>query len=175
MKKFIVIAGVSLLLFFVIYFAWSVISTIRSFQKIEEITHKTTPYQISDKKIVLLNISTSKLDTLFFSEVTLINFWASWCIPCIDEMPDFIDFKKKHNNRQILIASFDHEEVQKKIISEKKWDYTFYRIIDSTIFKMPEIFPKTIIVKKDSVIAEFYGKFNFKSNLLNTIWESKHL
>lgn len=152
-----VIAGLSLLFLFVFYFVKSVISTIGNFQKIESITHKKVPYKISDKKIILMNVATKRIDTLAFDKTTLINFWAFWCTPCIKEMPEFIDFKKKYPDRQILIVSFDEVETQKNVIYEKKWNYTFYRLMDSTIFEVPELFPKTIVIKNDSVLAEFYG------------------
>src|SRR5215510_9301400 len=42
----------------------------------------------------------------------IINFWATWCQPCVEEIPYFLDEVKKHRNDSltILLVSLDFKE-----------------------------------------------------------------
>lgn len=39
----------------------------------------------------------------FKNKIVIVNFWASWCAPCIEEVPSLIQLTKK--NKQILILA----------------------------------------------------------------------
>ncbi len=42
----------------------------------------------------------------------IINFWATWCMPCIEEIPYFLEEAKKHekDSVKLLLVSLDFEE-----------------------------------------------------------------
>ncbi len=52
--------------------------------------------------------------------VVIINFWATWCPPCVVEMPLLIDLATKYDGRVVLIAlSSDQQEAMvKKFIGD---------------------------------------------------------
>ncbi len=56
------------------------------------------------------------------SPLVIINFWASWCIPCLDEMPSMMNLKKSlpANLMQIIAVNTDEDEQLKNIIKIKK-------------------------------------------------------
>jgi thiol-disulfide isomerase/thioredoxin len=44
-------------------------------------------------------------------KVVLLNFWATWCEPCIEEIPRFAEWQRKYAGRlQVLGVSMDDEE-----------------------------------------------------------------
>ena len=41
------------------------------------------------------------------SQIQVINFWATWCGPCVKEMPLFEELGQKRNDIQITLVSLD--------------------------------------------------------------------
>jgi thiol-disulfide isomerase/thioredoxin len=50
--------------------------------------------------------------------VYVVNFWATWCKPCVQELPEFEVFSKQHQSEKIkvLLVCLDfREELEKKV------------------------------------------------------------
>ncbi|MBT3277185.1 TlpA disulfide reductase family protein [Candidatus Thioglobus sp.] len=47
----------------------------------------------------------------------VINFWATWCPPCLKEIPAFVEFYE-NNKDQVLIIGLDYEQADPKSIAE---------------------------------------------------------
>jgi cytochrome c biogenesis protein CcmG, thiol:disulfide interchange protein DsbE len=43
-------------------------------------------------------------------KVVILNFWASWCAPCIEELPSLIDLQHKMPQVIVLTVSIDEDE-----------------------------------------------------------------
>lgn len=41
----------------------------------------------------------------------LVNFWASWCIPCRDEAPALEQFQKEHGSKNFTILGIDTQDL----------------------------------------------------------------
>jgi len=63
-----------------------------------------SPVSLSvDELILLLSEETEQL--------TIYNFWATWCTPCLKEMPDFERFSKEHPEVKLIFVSLDRKSV----------------------------------------------------------------
>src|SRR5262245_54158147 len=40
----------------------------------------------------------------------VLNFWATWCVPCIQEIPEIADFRKAHPEVVVLGVAIDAED-----------------------------------------------------------------
>ena len=49
--------------------------------------------------------------------IVVLNFWATWCVPCREEMPLLVDLQKRYASRGVVVvgASADDESTQAQI------------------------------------------------------------
>ena len=65
-------------------------------------------------------------------KVVLLNFFATWCPPCRQEIPELVNVHKKFTDKQILFVGLsvddqkDHEKVN-KFIRDQKIPYAVYQ------------------------------------------------
>lgn len=77
----------------------------------------------ADFELTTLDGDEIKLSELRGKKV-IVNFWATWCPPCIEEMPDLQSFyeKNKDNNIEILAVNLtnldDGEEAVRSFVTE---------------------------------------------------------
>ncbi len=43
----------------------------------------------------------------------VLNYWATWCAPCRDEIPELVRFQDEHDNVQILGIAFEDSTVER--------------------------------------------------------------
>ena len=77
----------------------------------------------------------SLLNTTNEGKVRIINFWASWCAPCVKELPYFKKITENYASKvEIIFISLDFaEDIEKakKILSKKQIDWDSY-LLDET-------------------------------------------
>lgn len=91
-------------------------------------------------------------------KVYVLNFWATWCPPCQEEMPDLERFYKKYGDK-VQFYGINLEESNKEVTSYiKSKGYTYPILMDSTgdisqIFEISAI-PTTIVINSEGKIVE---------------------
>ncbi len=104
--------------------------------------------------------------------VYVVNFWATWCKPCVAELPGFEKLHKMHINEpvKVLLVSMDFkEELNKKLIPFiAKHNYTTEIVLldevngNDFINKIDErwsgALPATLITSKNKLKHEFIEK-----------------
>lgn len=92
-------------------------------------------------------------------KVVLLNFWATWCVPCKAEIPWFQEFEAKFKNRgfAVLGVSLDEEgwDVVKPYVAERKIAYRMVIGSEevSSIYGGIDSLPTTFIIDKEGKIA----------------------
>jgi thiol-disulfide isomerase/thioredoxin len=64
-------------------------------------------------------IDTAGLRTLLASpgdKVRVVNFWASWCGPCLRELPHLVEFARRRPNAEVILVNVDAKAVQPKTV-----------------------------------------------------------
>lgn len=52
----------------------------------------------------------------FEDKVVLVNFWATWCSPCLIELPWFIEFQKKYGPQGLAVLAISLDEEGPKVV-----------------------------------------------------------
>jgi peroxiredoxin len=92
-------------------------------------------------------------------KVVLLNFWATWCPPCIWEMPSMESLYQSLKSREfeILAVSIDSrgEDVVRSFVADYRLTFPILLDPDSAVFKRYGItgVPETIIIGRDGNVA----------------------
>jgi thiol-disulfide isomerase/thioredoxin len=78
-----------------------------------------------------------KVETLEGEKVTLesyndkpivLNYWATWCAPCLKEFPDFEEIKKEYGDKvNFIMVSDESADKIRKFIDKNPYSFTFLR------------------------------------------------
>ena len=90
-------------------------------------------------------------------KVVILNFWASWCPPCIEETPALIQLQQRIASRNgvILGVSIDEDEsAYQKFLVEKHINFPTYRDPSQKIANDygTSMWPETYIIDRKGVI-----------------------
>jgi cytochrome c biogenesis protein CcmG, thiol:disulfide interchange protein DsbE len=102
----------------------------------------------------------------FKDKTVILNFWASWCPPCVKEFPILLQIAEKHKDKAVLIAlSSDMDDAAiKKFLAAQKIKSSENVIIardaaniSGDLFKTYQL-PETFVIDHDMRIrAKFTG------------------
>ncbi len=103
-------------------------------------------------------------------KIVLVNFWATWCPPCIEEMPSMERLNEVMAGDDFVMLAVNAEENGRSVVPAflEKTPYTFPILYDDKgvvqklygVFKFPESF----IIRKDGTVAEkIIGPLNWSS------------
>lgn len=129
---------------------------------------------ISFKKVDGTIVSLSELK----GKVVFLNFWATWCPPCVAEMPSIQKlYEQTNNDIEFIMLDVDHQE-ERSLNFLKKHNYTFplffpasaipESIFDGTLPTTLVIDKQGNIVYRHKGIADYSNK-KFISNMLELV------
>ena len=126
--------------------------------------------KLSNYDWALENINKKAFD---FSEVegkvVVINFWATWCPPCIAEMPSLDKLHQKYASNDAIVFLFVSNEdtnIISNFIKTKGYSFSTYKSLNAP----PEVFnissiPRTFIISKNGeVVIDKAGAADWNSN-----------
>ena len=138
------------------------------FQKIDiKLNNKIV---LSDEK----NFEKKLYDILDLRSKYVVNFWATWCIPCKKELPDLKKMKIDNKNFKIIIISIDKKSTKDQLNFlkiNKVDDLTTYFDKNMTLFKRLKLrgIPTTLLIKERKIIAKKEGIFSYNKNSIEQI------
>ncbi|MEQ8556320.1 MAG: TlpA disulfide reductase family protein [Cyclobacteriaceae bacterium] len=91
----------------------------------------------------------------FKNKIVILNLWATWCNPCIKEMPDLVKMQNDLPSDFVLILASDEslEKIQ-QFTGRRPFDLTFAQIQTSVETLGVYSLPTTFIIGKDGQLLE---------------------
>ncbi len=113
-------------------------------------------------------------------QVLVLNFWATWCPPCREEIPLFIDLQKRHgrDGLQFLGVAIDHQEDVVRYVAEIGMNYPTLVADDNAMELMRSYgnrtgsLPYSVVIGRDGqIMARKLGAFQGQEleNLLSPL------
>lgn len=120
------------------------------------------------------NAKASKLSD-FHGQVLILSFWASWCSPCLIELPTFSQMKKKLKNKglQILAVNLEDGDEGKKFAKDfwtrNKFDFMSFFDASKELAQnfQVDLLPSNFVIDKSGRLAfSGFGSTDWSSSQL---------
>ena len=126
-----------------------------------QLSEKDYLWQLKDGTGQVINLGGLKGKPVF------INFWATWCPPCIAEMPEIMELEKDYGDKvHFVLVSNESHSLTNKFLQEKKWELNTYQPLSRT----PELLssnsiPITMIINKQGrIVVSKTGSSNWNGD-----------
>lgn len=120
---------------------------------------------LPDLNLTDLNGKSQSLKELSKDKTIIFSFWATWCVPCINELDaiaEDYDQKKKELNFELIAVSIDDARTKtrvKPLVNGKAWDYKVLLDTNQNFKRSMNIssVPYVMIVKNGKIIYTHSG------------------
>lgn len=91
--------------------------------------------------------------------VVLVNFWATWCVPCKEEIPGLINVYEAAHDRGFELVAVDLEEPEDRVRAfVRDWGMGYTNVIDTDgdvarAYRLTGV-PESFFIDRDGVLRE---------------------
>lgn len=90
----------------------------------------------------------------------IVNFWASWCDPCKEEVPILRDLADRYKDDLVIygvnVTKYDNEKNAHKFIEQYELNFPAMLDLDAAVYDLYKgaVFPTNVLIDKDGVIQD---------------------
>lgn len=121
-------------------------------------------WELETLQQVSANLSKSK------NRLVLINFWATWCAPCIAEMPSLQNLYNKYGDRvDFYFVSQENPEIITKFLQKRAFALPIFIETHSPPIELQtQVLPTTFLISKDgTIVIKKSGVANWDSDAMH--------
>lgn len=105
-------------------------------------------------------------------KVVFINFWATWCPPCIAEMPSMEKLYQDYKDKVVfLFVSSEDQEIISKFKEKNDYDFLVYAAITATPEQLvTSSIPRTFVLdQQGNIVIDKTGAADWNSQTVRTL------
>ena len=173
-KKYVLLFGVifiGAILFFFEHFTEAPISIadVKTEEKFDQ-KKSAVGYLAPDFSLRNLKGNYQSLDS-FSGQVVVLNFWATWCVPCRVEMPSFEKLYRRYRSEGLTVLAVTLDKKSEKNIKSfvEEYELSFPVLLDEE-GEVERLYPSmtipfTYVIDRDGrIVARVDGAKNWESN-----------
>ncbi|SFD97722.1 TlpA disulfide reductase family protein [Nitrosomonas sp. Nm166] len=107
----------------------------------------------------------------WLGEVMVVNFWATWCTPCQEEIPEFIEAQKKFRDQGLVFVGIAIDQPDKVKMFSQEFGINYpvlvgglntWSLLEAAGNRQSAL-PYTVVINRSGEIVETYlGRVNLK-------------
>ncbi len=104
-------------------------------------------------------------------KVMVVNFWATWCTPCQEEIPEFIESQNKFRDQGLVYVGIALDQANKVKMFSEEFGINYPVLVGGlNAWSLAEaagnrmsVLPYTVVINRSGMIVETYvGRVNLK-------------
>ncbi|MCK5824852.1 MAG: TlpA family protein disulfide reductase [Ichthyobacteriaceae bacterium] len=134
----------------------------------KQLTSYDYKWQFKDAEGNLVSLADYK------GKVVVLNFWATWCPPCVAEMPSFQELYNTYNNKVVfLFVSNEEFSVTKPFMKKKEFNMPVYNQISNAPGVLKHsVLPTTFLIDQNGkIVIEESGATDWNSKNMHELLE----
>jgi thiol-disulfide isomerase/thioredoxin len=106
-------------------------------------------------------------------KVVLLNYWATWCAPCIKEMPELNRLQNKYQDQGLIVIALSDEDKESliKFANKKPFIANAAYSNEFTWADIQSERPMTFLINREGIIVDYFtGGYDFayfESKIIN--------
>lgn len=92
-------------------------------------------------------------------KVVILNLWATWCGPCLQEFPDLNELHKDYQDEGLVVITLSDEDQERLIKFQDRTDYDFVSVYNQQISWIDQQIgtarPLTFVIDREGIISEY--------------------
>lgn len=102
-------------------------------------------------------------------KIIVLNFWATWCPPCREEMPELSVLNEKYQTKNVIVLGIATDDIGlvREFAKETKLSYPLLAAdmagseLGATLGNSQDVLPYTVIIKADGSVAKtIFGRLS---------------
>lgn len=93
-------------------------------------------------------------------KVVLLNFWATWCAPCREEIPILVKLSERYKEKDVRIVGInldsDNTDLVKTFIKDFQISYPILLTVPGSLLTQQKAVPMSLLVDEKGVLAKKY-------------------
>jgi thiol-disulfide isomerase/thioredoxin len=141
-------------------------------EQVDQDKQKHSVYESAFQGLKLTTTKSTSIELKNEKEpIIMLNFWASWCVPCLKEFPSLVEFQEKFKGKVKVIGINGDEENPEALVAktESKSKLNFESVVDPNSALANQFLVSTYPV----TIAFHRGKVIFVSKKIHNFMDDK--